>query len=616
VRHNTKMHTIVSTGGMDLRSAAQYVGIKLAPELSRAELVSFEILEKETWYEILVYPKPIPAAKQAQTISFRRKGYTIYRRFDDFQQFANRLCEEFEYDAEYLRQISTCVGAAFGNDFDRNITPEQRMEDMQGFIRQLFCMPSAILEARIVREFFGIWHTDEDRELRVFSSSAAAHQRNRSRSLSELRSMVKTHASNLFHPHRIKSLRSGKSMDLGARSVQDTSRNTSFSTDRADRDLNLEQVPGLPPLPAQEREEHDIGKSKRESHIRKVKSLTQLKARMSMLWCRKFGLKSSESSGGRQRGRSRDMPASPTENTGAFKLQPPDSHAMPRRTPSPPLPPLPDEANVSSSPPSKLPSSSGSKTREKSKDAMTSPPRSPYGLPDDFKLPEINTKMAAESLANLASLFQKKQFNFETTSNIPLPTKPSTRTNSPISEDDSKVKSATDASHRKQGASQEQHTFAPRYHTSTSRSTSPTSEKKPDGFAAQKVSRKPSDDPVYRQTSGTQSPTRSISPPASPRRNPSRLLDRSQHADISHSPPNSQSGSRSAANHSQSTTNSSSAATSALNSAAREAQATAQAMSTKQVPRSASKSPEPRPEVKPEPKVEAENVPVDEPLMF
>jgi uncharacterized membrane protein YgcG len=288
----------------DLISAAQYEGIKLAPALSHAQLVDHEVIDEEIWYQVVVQPKPVTVMKHAQTVSFHRKPYTIYRRYEDFQCFTHQLCEEFEQNSELIRQLSTCIGAAFDNEFDQNITQEQRQEDLGTFLVQLFETSHIVLTSRPVMEFLGRWHTDDDLSLRCKEAlNQMRRPRNqRTRSLNDIRSAMKQHAAQLLST---KSSSKNKTSTQGHRPTRSGSSSNGGSSNIS---LNRQSSEGgrsltgggggchepLPPVNASNVDDDDDAADSTvtdyepyKARMRKVRSFTHVRARVSSLFTSK-----------------------------------------------------------------------------------------------------------------------------------------------------------------------------------------------------------------------------------------------------------------------------------------------------------------------------------------
>ncbi|RKP24473.1 hypothetical protein SYNPS1DRAFT_29763 [Syncephalis pseudoplumigaleata] len=371
----------------DLISAAQYEGIKLAPALSHARLVGHEVIDDEIWYQVDVQPKPVTVMKHAQTVSFHRKPYTIYRRYEDFQCFTHQLCEEFEQNAELIRQLSTCIGAAFDNEFDQNITQQQRQEDLGTFLVQLFETSHIVLTSRPVMEFLGRWHTDDDLSLRC---KEALHQmrrpRNqRTRSLNDIRSAMKQHAAQLLAN---KPLSKGKSFSQGHRPTRSGSSHAasgSLSLGRpsgeCDRSLLAGSNGPLPPFNIAAADDDGMltDEEPSKARMRKVRSFTHVRARVSSLFT---GKRSSSSGGGG--GDDDDGSGGDGYRRGRHGRRGSEGSALSvRRT-----------------------SSGQSQAVTPAEDVSIS-----YGLPGEYKLPDLDNKQSTELLSDLHAILQQNNIS-------------------------------------------------------------------------------------------------------------------------------------------------------------------------------------------------------------
>ncbi|KAF9189847.1 hypothetical protein BGZ51_009216 [Haplosporangium sp. Z 767] len=157
---------------------ASYSSAKLAPPVSAASVEAFERRppDQRAWYTIHIYPCHITIPGSG-AMPIPRKSYSIYRRFEDVQDFAEQLESEFSW-------IRSCSQEGFlkarnilasnlrdkasawprmrsrANNTITDAECTQRKNDLDKYLQGLFALGPIISQCRLVAEFFGIWKTD------------------------------------------------------------------------------------------------------------------------------------------------------------------------------------------------------------------------------------------------------------------------------------------------------------------------------------------------------------------------------------------------------------------------------------------------------------------------
>ncbi|KAF9905805.1 hypothetical protein EC991_001281 [Linnemannia zychae] len=157
--------------------ASSYSSAKLAPPVAGITVDALELgPDSQLWYTIQVQlcPMHIPGSDAPPV---PRRSYSIYRRYEDIVDFAERLEQEFPWLKTYTdgSQDSTLSffrknGPAWSLDWshvgntqsDTSFAAEcaQRKHDLGLYFKQLFTLGSILSRCRLVSEFFGIWKTD------------------------------------------------------------------------------------------------------------------------------------------------------------------------------------------------------------------------------------------------------------------------------------------------------------------------------------------------------------------------------------------------------------------------------------------------------------------------
>ncbi|KAF9959314.1 hypothetical protein BGZ72_009891 [Mortierella alpina] len=150
---------------------------KLASGVSAAAVEGYERREADqcVWYTIRVYPCPIIVRGDA-SMPIPCKSYSVYRRYEDVVEFAERLEAErpffkTKHDATYIvrrlvpQSIKGKANAAPPpwspvNAFGTEADCMRRKRNLDIYLQELFKLGPAIGQCRLAVEFFGMWKTD------------------------------------------------------------------------------------------------------------------------------------------------------------------------------------------------------------------------------------------------------------------------------------------------------------------------------------------------------------------------------------------------------------------------------------------------------------------------
>ncbi|KAF9136235.1 hypothetical protein BGW39_003680 [Mortierella sp. 14UC] len=169
-------HTSNSTADISTM-ASSYSSAKLAPPVAGATVEALELgPDSQFWYTIQVQPCPmLILGSDAPPVP--RRPYSIYRRYEDIVDFAERLEQEFPWLKTYtdgsqdntlsfFRDNGPAWSLAWSHvgkpqsDTDFAIESEKRKQALGLYLKQLFFLGSILSRCRLVSEFFGIWKTD------------------------------------------------------------------------------------------------------------------------------------------------------------------------------------------------------------------------------------------------------------------------------------------------------------------------------------------------------------------------------------------------------------------------------------------------------------------------
>ncbi|CAO3598514.1 unnamed protein product [Absidia cylindrospora] len=162
-------------------SLAATPGIKLAPLIRQANVVSYEQRQGKMWFIIQVTPQQL----QNLPPSLERHPYTISRRYDDCVQFCQRLYDAFpclsfhnksrapshhhqqqhqqhHHQHHYSYDLPKLKPQGFLNKKQPN---GQRRAELDRFVQSLFRLPAAITQTLIVLEFFGLQKGDTEQQV-------------------------------------------------------------------------------------------------------------------------------------------------------------------------------------------------------------------------------------------------------------------------------------------------------------------------------------------------------------------------------------------------------------------------------------------------------------------
>ncbi|KAG0054769.1 hypothetical protein BGZ83_010445 [Gryganskiella cystojenkinii] len=168
-----------------------YSSAKLAPPLMGASVEDYErrrtLHDQKVWYTVQIYPCPItlPATTASSTsrsespAPIPRKSYRVFRTFEDMTDFASQMEHEFPWlkSASETAVKTGCFVSitlrdrssspwpllkSLGPQFQSDADLDQRKEDLNQYLQQLFSLGPIIGESELVAEFFGIWKTDLD----------------------------------------------------------------------------------------------------------------------------------------------------------------------------------------------------------------------------------------------------------------------------------------------------------------------------------------------------------------------------------------------------------------------------------------------------------------------
>lgn len=144
-------------------------GIKLAPPVQHATVMTVERRENDPklWYSIKVVPMQTdirlvngcPGKKP-----MARQPYTISRRYEDFAHFSQQLHEAFP--TPNVRSAGPRIPKLAHKRLQLlpNQQKKHRVDELNGFLRDLFVLPPAIAQSLPVLEFFGLQREDRLRK--------------------------------------------------------------------------------------------------------------------------------------------------------------------------------------------------------------------------------------------------------------------------------------------------------------------------------------------------------------------------------------------------------------------------------------------------------------------
>jgi hypothetical protein len=167
------------------KKLTQRPGIKLAPSIASARITStLKRHDQKIWYSIIVTPRnELPHRR------IIRAPYTIFRRYEDFLAFSNKLQEIVVPNPSESSKLPKSPRAnkykkslAFMKDntipvvtlpklksrivlFVTKQDSSQRREDLDGFLRSVFRLPDDMLKSLPVLEFFGIDKSDMEHKV-------------------------------------------------------------------------------------------------------------------------------------------------------------------------------------------------------------------------------------------------------------------------------------------------------------------------------------------------------------------------------------------------------------------------------------------------------------------
>ncbi|KAG0235399.1 hypothetical protein BGW42_005378 [Actinomortierella wolfii] len=180
-----------------------YSGVKLAPPIVSAHVSGPEkrTSDQRVWYTIQVQPCDLlvpvmssstsstSSSESATTTAIPRKPYNIYRRYEDVAEFADQLEDEFPSlgsfqvpasDQGALERSKHLELPRLANRLVLFVTKavcQQRKEDLDRYLQELFALGPILSQSRLVSEFFGIWKTDMEVHLSLKDGDPLALQR-------------------------------------------------------------------------------------------------------------------------------------------------------------------------------------------------------------------------------------------------------------------------------------------------------------------------------------------------------------------------------------------------------------------------------------------------------
>ncbi|KAI8376146.1 uncharacterized protein BYT42DRAFT_573585 [Radiomyces spectabilis] len=172
--------------------------IKLAPIIHSASVTEFNEREQHIWYSIKVIPMlHRDASRNASLVTPLRKTYTISRRYEDFEAFAQKLHDQFSSSEGAFFSRSRRFGMTTQSlpipkiKTRLNLLPAhkkqihvQRQAELNKFIHTLLSLDPTVTQSLCVREFFG-WHR-VDIEQRMTSKKIPLRRARLTRSRSHL----------------------------------------------------------------------------------------------------------------------------------------------------------------------------------------------------------------------------------------------------------------------------------------------------------------------------------------------------------------------------------------------------------------------------------------------
>ncbi|ORZ18843.1 hypothetical protein BCR42DRAFT_411693 [Absidia repens] len=146
-------------------------GIKLAPLIRQASVVSYERRQGKMWFIIHVDPQQFNNLPTC----LKRHPYTIARRYDDCVQFCQRLHDAFPSLNSNNKKNNNNNGRPMQPLSLPKLKPQgllnkkqpngQRRAELDRFVQALFRLPAAITQTLIVLEFFGLQKGDTEQQV-------------------------------------------------------------------------------------------------------------------------------------------------------------------------------------------------------------------------------------------------------------------------------------------------------------------------------------------------------------------------------------------------------------------------------------------------------------------
>ena len=172
--------------------AGPYVGVKLAPTISKLRVLAVERRPSDShfWYTLQIHPAPVSLPARPNTdntsptpvrLNIKKKPYTVYRRHEDVLEFARRLLAAFQNRRPVV--LIDLPPLAQSHDIDHMLCFDNQehsvheyeealgnveyilMEQVDALIQKVARLPGALLQDKVIREFFGIWRSDLDYKL-------------------------------------------------------------------------------------------------------------------------------------------------------------------------------------------------------------------------------------------------------------------------------------------------------------------------------------------------------------------------------------------------------------------------------------------------------------------
>ncbi|KAI8333410.1 hypothetical protein BC941DRAFT_434649 [Chlamydoabsidia padenii] len=168
----TNMYQLYSNNNNNSSLAAS--GIKLAPLIRQATVVSYERRQGKMWF--IIHVDPQQHYYDDYSLPLQRHSYTIARRYDDCVQFCQRLYDAFpclsaqEQGQRIIHQKQHILTYHLPKLKPQGLLNKkqpngQRRAELDRFVQALFRLPSAISQTMIVLEFFGVQKNDMARQV-------------------------------------------------------------------------------------------------------------------------------------------------------------------------------------------------------------------------------------------------------------------------------------------------------------------------------------------------------------------------------------------------------------------------------------------------------------------